>query len=301
MIKGLVAHHGKPQTYLAGRTLRLDLQAPCIVGILNVTPDSFSDGGRFLSVAEALEQARGMAIEGAALIDIGGESTRPGAPSVTVAEELDRVMPVIETLTGELDLPLSIDTSKSIVAAAAIASGVEFVNDISGLSYDPQMAGVVAASGAGLFVMHTRGRPEAMQHNTDYEDLIGEVVVSLQKSIRCAEQAGVALDKIAIDPGIGFGKNAAGNLELLRQTATLTELGRPILLGTSRKSFIGRVLDQKVPADRLIGTMATLALGYAGGARLFRVHDVAAARQTILMAQAVCAGAEWAASKPCLL
>ena len=301
MIKGLVAHHGKPQTYLAGRTLRLDLQAPCIVGILNVTPDSFSDGGRFFSVAEALEQARGMALEGAALIDIGGESTRPGAPSVTVAEELDRVMPVIETLTGELDLPLSIDTSKSIVAAAAIASGVEFVNDISGLSYDPQMAGVVAASGAGLFVMHTRGRPEAMQHNTDYEDLIGEVVVSLQKSIRCAEQAGVALDKIAIDPGIGFGKNAAGNLELLRQTATLTELGRPILLGTSRKSFIGKVLDQKVPADRLIGTMATLALGYAGGARLFRVHDVAAARQTILMAQAVCAGAEWAASKPCLL
>jgi dihydropteroate synthase len=301
MIKGLVAHHGKPQTYLAGRTLRLDLQAPCIVGILNVTPDSFSDGGRFFSVAEALEQARGMALEGAALIDIGGESTRPGAPSVTVAEELDRVMPVIETLTGELDLPLSIDTSKSIVAAAAIASGVEFVNDISGLSYDPQMAGVVAASGAGLFVMHTRGKPEAMQHNTDYEDLIGEVVVSLQKSIRCAEQAGVALDKIAIDPGIGFGKNAAGNLELLRQTATLTELGRPILLGTSRKSFIGKVLDQKVPADRLIGTMATLALGYAGGARLFRVHDVAAARQTILMAQAVCAGAEWAASKPCLL
>jgi dihydropteroate synthase len=301
MIKGLVAHHGKPQTYLAGRTLRLDLQAPCIVGILNVTPDSFSDGGRFFSVAEALEQARGMALEGAALIDIGGESTRPGAPSVTVAEELDRVMPVIETLTGELDLPLSIDTSKSIVAAAAIASGVEFVNDISGLSYDPQMAGVVAASGAGLFVMHTRGKPEAMQHNTDYEDLIGEVVVSLQKSIRCAEQAGVALDKIAIDPGIGFGKNAAGNLELLRQTATLTELGRPILLGTSRKSFIGKVLNQNVPADRLIGTMATLALGYAGGARLFRVHDVAAARQTILMAQAVCAGAEWAASKPCLL
>jgi dihydropteroate synthase len=301
MIKGLVAHHGSLQTYLAGRTLRLDLQAPCIVGVLNVTPDSFSDGGRFCSVAEALEQARSMAREGAALIDIGGESTRPGAPSVDEAEELDRVLPVIEALTRELDLPLSIDTSKSTVAAAAVASGVEFVNDISGLSYDPQMADVVAASGAGLIVMHARGRPEAMQQNTDYEDLVGEVVASLQKSIRHAEQAGVALDKIAIDPGIGFGKDTAGNLELLRQTATLAELGRPILLGTSRKSFIGKVLEQKVPADRLIGTMATLALGYAGGARMFRVHDVAAARQTVLMAQAVCDGAEWAASKPSLL
>ncbi|MFC1778854.1 dihydropteroate synthase [Thermodesulfobacteriota bacterium] len=301
MIKGLVAHHGSPQTYLAGRTLRLDLQAPCIVGVLNVTPDSFSDGGRFCSVAEALEQARSMAREGAALIDIGGESTRPGAPTVDEAEELDRVLPVIEALTRELDLPLSIDTSKSTVAAAAVASGVEFVNDISGLSYDPQMADVVAASGAGLIVMHARGRPQAMQQNTDYEDLVGEVVASLQKSIRCAEKAGVALDKIAIDPGIGFGKDTAGNLELLRQTATLAELGRPILLGTSRKSFIGQVLEQKVPADRLIGTMATLALGYAGGARMFRVHDVAAARQTVLMAQAVCDGAEWAASKPSLL
>ncbi|MDG5468126.1 dihydropteroate synthase [Deltaproteobacteria bacterium IMCC39524] len=301
MIKGLVAHHGTPQTYLAGRTLRLDLQAPCIVGVLNVAPDSFSDGGLFCSVNEALEQARSMAREGAALIDIGGESTRPGAPSVDEAEELDRVLPVIEALTRELDLPLSIDTSKSTVAAAAVASGVEFVNDISGLSYDPKMADVVAASGAGLIVMHTRGKPETMQQNTDYEDLVAEVVASLQKSIRCAEQAGVALDKIAIDPGIGFGKDTAGNLELLRQTATLAELGRPILLGTSRKSFIGQVLEQKVPSDRLIGTMATLALGYAGGARIFRVHDVAAARQTVLMAQAVCDGAEWAASKTSLL
>jgi len=239
--------------------------------------------------------------EGAALIDIGGESTRPGAPSVNEAEELDRVMPVIEALTREFALPLSIDTSKSAVAAAAVAAGVEFVNDISGLTYDPQMAAVVAASDAGLIVMHTRGKPEAMQQNTDYDDVVGDVVSSLQRSISRAEAAGVALDKIAIDPGIGFGKDAAGNLELLRQTATLAALGRPIMLGTSRKSFIGQVLDQKVPADRLLGTMATLALGYAGGARMFRVHDVAAARQTVLMAQAVCAGAEWAASKPSLL
>ena len=289
----MVTHPGSSQEYLSGRTLRLNLQAPCIVGILNVTPDSFSDGGRFCSVAKALEQARSMAREGAALIDIGGESTRPGAPLVNEAEELDRVMPVVEALTRELDLPLSIDTSKSTVAAEAVASGVEFVNDISGLSYDPQMAGVVAASGAGLIVMHARGRPEAMQQNTDYEDLVSEVVSSLQKSIRCAEQAGVALDKIAIDPGIGFGKDAAGNLELLRQTATLAELGKPIMLGTSRKSFIGQILDQPNPVDRSVGTMATLALGYAGGARIFRVHDVAASRQTVMMAQAVCQGAAW--------
>lgn len=301
MIKGLAAHHGPSQAYLAGRTLRLDLQVPCIVGVLNVTPDSFSDGGRFCTVAEAVKKAHSMAREGAALIDIGGESTRPGAPPVSESEELDRVMPVVEALTRELDLPLSIDTTKGKVAAAAVASGVEFVNDISGLSYDSQMADIVAASGAGLIVMHTRGKPEAMQQNTVYEDLVGEVVSSLQRSIHCAEQAGVAPDKIAIDPGIGFGKDAAGNLELLRQTATLAELGRPVLLGTSRKSFIGQVLDQKEPSDRLLGTMATLALGYAGGARMFRVHDVAAARQTVLMAQAVCDGAEWSRNKLSLL
>ncbi len=231
--------------------------------------------------------------EGAALIDIGGESTRPGAPPVDEAEELDRVMPVIEALTRELALPLSIDTSKSAVAAAAVAAGVEFVNDISGLAYDPQMAAVVAASGAGLIVMHTRGKPEAMQQNTDYDDVVGDVVSSLQQSISRAEAAGVALDKIAIDPGIGFGKDAAGNLELLRQTATLAEFGRPIMLGTSRKSFIGQILDQPNPVDRSVGTMATLALGYAGGARIFRVHDVAASRQTVMMAQAVCQGAAW--------
>jgi dihydropteroate synthase len=163
------------------------------------------------------------------------------------------------------------------------------------------MAGVVADSGAGLIVMHTRGRPEAMQQNTDYEDVVGEVASSLKQSIHSAEQAGVAPDKIAIDPGIGFAKNAVGNLELLRQTATLAKLERPILLGTSRKRFIGQILDQKVPTDRLIGTMATLALGYAGGARMFRVHDVAAARQTILMAQAICDGADWSGNKASLL
>lgn len=234
-----------------------------------------------------------MAQEGASLIDVGGESTRPGAPSVTVAEELDRVIPVIEALRRELTLPLSIDTSKSAVAAAAIAAGVEFVNDISGLTFDSKMAGVIADSGAGLIVMHTRGGPEVMQRDTHYDDVVTNVVAALRCSVDRAEKAGVAGDKVAIDPGIGFGKDVVGNLELLRRVAALADLGRPIMLGTSRKSFIGRVLAQNDPGDRLAGTLATIALGFAGGARLFRVHDVAAAYQAALMAQAVCCGAEW--------
>ena len=234
-----------------------------------------------------------MAREGAALIDVGGESTRPGASSVSVAEELDRVLPVIEALHRELTLPISIDTNKSAVAAAAVAAGVEFVNDISGLTFDPQMAEVVADSGAGLIVMHTRGGPESMQRDTHYDDVVIDVVAALRRSIDRAEGAGVVGDKIAIDPGIGFGKDVAGNLELLRRTASLTELGRPIMLGTSRKSFVGRVLAQNDPGDRLAGTLATIALGFAGGARIFRVHDVFAAHQAALMAQAVCCGSGW--------
>lgn len=293
MIKGFIAHSGPLPEYLAGRTVRLNLQAPCVVGILNVTPDSFSDGGRFSSVAAALKQGQRMAQEGAVLIDVGGESTRPGAPSVSEAEELDRVIPVIETLRREVDLPLSIDTSKSAVAAAAIAAGVEFVNDISGLTFDQEMAEVVGSSGVGLIVMHTRSTPDTMQQNTHYDNVVNDVVAALGKSIERATAAGVSGDKIVVDPGIGFSKDLAGNLELLRRMAALTDLGRPVMLGTSRKSFIGRVLAQEDPGDRLAGTLATIALGYASGARLFRVHDVAVAHQVVLMAQAICYGAEW--------
>lgn len=295
MIKGLATHHRLLPEYLAGKTVRLELDSPCIVGILNVTPDSFSDGGRFCSTASALEQGRRMAREGAAMIDVGGESTRPGAASISVQEELDRVIPVVEALHRELDLALSIDTTKSAVAAEAVASGVEFVNDISGLTFDAQMATVVARSGAGLIVMHTRGKPETMQQTTHYNDVVNEVSAALRWSLDRAADAGISRDKIAIDPGIGFGKDVSGNLELLRRTASLTELGAPIMLGTSRKGFIGRVLGQDNPADRLAGTLATIALGFAGGARLFRVHDVADAYQAALMAQAVCRGAEWSA------
>lgn len=293
MSDGLAVQSGLMSQHLDGRTVRLDLRTPCIVGILNVTPDSFSDGGCFLSLDAALEQGRRMVREGAALIDVGGESTRPGAPPVSQDEELSRVIPVVEALQRELAVPLSIDTSKSRVAAAAVAAGAEFVNDISGLTFDPQMAQVVAACGAGLIVMHTKGRPDVMQQDTGYGDIVAEVVAALRRSLALAESAGIARDKVAVDPGIGFGKDVAGNLELLRRLPALAELGRPILLGTSRKSFIGRVLGQDSPAERGAGTLATIALGYAGGARLFRVHDVAAARQAALMARAVCCGADW--------
>jgi dihydropteroate synthase len=290
---GLVCCHDSAARVLAGRRCSLLLDRPHVVGILNVTPDSFSDGGRFFALEQALEQGLRMAAEGASLIDVGGESTRPGAGHVPEQEELDRVIPVIEALHRELDLPLSIDTTKSVVAREAVAAGAEFVNDISGLTFDRQMAQVVANSGAGLFVMHTSGRPDVMQRNTSYADVVKDVIAALRRSLDAAAAAGIGTDKTAVDPGIGFGKNLAGNLELLRRTADLTALGRPVMLGTSRKSFIGRVLAQDEPGERLAGTLATIALGYAGGARLFRVHDVAAARQAAVMAQAVCLGAEW--------
>jgi len=293
---GLISSPETSPLSLDGVRRSLFIDRPYIMGILNVTPDSFSDGGCFFDLGQALDHARRMAAEGADIIDIGGESTRPGARQISAQEELDRVLPVVEALVKELDLPLSIDTSKSAVAREAIAAGVDFINDISGLTFDAQMSGTVADSGAGVFVMHTSGRPEVMQQNTRYADIVAEVVAGLRKSIELAMSAGVARNKIAIDPGIGFGKDVAGNLELLRCTAVLTELGQPVLLGTSRKSFIGKVLGQDLACDRLAGTLATIALGYAGGARLFRVHDVAAARQAARMAMAVCRGANWTAN-----
>jgi dihydropteroate synthase len=279
--------------YLLGRSCRIELDRPRMMGVINVTPDSFSDGGRFLSVDAALAHARRMVTEGVDLLDVGGESTRPGAPPVSEQEELDRVLPVIGALRRDIDVPLSLDTTKSKVAAAAIAAGVEFVNDVSGLTFDPAMAATVATGGAGLFVMHTRGRPETMQADTRYADLVSEVRDILWRSVDMALTAGVAPERIAVDPGIGFGKDVAGNLELLRRLHELAGLGRPILLGTSRKSFIGRVLGQDDPLRRQVGTLATVTLGVAAGARLFRVHEVGPAREAALMAWAVCQGAQW--------
>jgi len=276
-----------PSGCLTGRGCRLDLSLPVIMGILNVTPDSFSDGGSYQGREAALRQALAMQQAGAGIIDVGGESTRPGAAAVPVAEETDRVAPVIEMIRRETDLPISIDTNKSEVALAALAAGANFINDISGLTFDARMATVAAESGAGLFVMHTRGRPQEMQLHTDYADLVAEVIGFLQQSVAAAEAAGTPRSMIAVDPGIGFAKSVEGNLELLGALRRFHALGCPILLGTSRKSFIGKILAQPDPRKRDVGTLATVALGVAAGVQIFRVHDVAPAREAALVSWAV--------------
>ena len=272
---------------LAGRRACLTLDRPRIMGILNVTPDSFSDGGQFQQIDRALRRAEEMVAEGADLIDVGGESTRPGAALVSGDEELARIIPVIAAIHARLDIPLSVDTNKATVAAAALASGADWVNDVSGLSFDATMAAVVAAHDGGLFLMHTRGTPAQMQQHTHYDDIVAEVIAELKRSIATARAAGIPAQRLAIDPGIGFAKDLAGNLELLRRLDEFKVLELPILLGTSRKSFIGKVLQQPQPMDRLYGTLATVALGVAKGAMLLRVHDVRAARETALMSWAI--------------
>jgi dihydropteroate synthase len=287
-IEQLLQRTGTAPAVLQGRSVTLDLSRPRIMGVLNVTPDSFSDGGDFLGGDAALAHARQMVSEGVDIIDVGGESTRPGAPQVTIQQELDRTMPVIEALSRELDLPLSLDTTKSEVAREGLSLGVEFINDISGLTFDEKMAGVVAEAGAGLFLMHTPGDPAVMQQRTEYHDLLGEVVESLDGGVQKALEAGVEFEKLSIDPGIGFGKTAEGNLELLHRLPELRTIGCPILIGTSRKSFLGKVLDQNDPQRRGNGTLATVALGVQGGASLFRVHNVAPAREAALVAWSIC-------------
>lgn len=265
----------------------LSLQRPLIMGILNVTPDSFSDGGQCGDPERAVERALQMEADGADIIDIGGESTRPGAAAVSIEEEMGRVIPVIERLSSALTCAISVDTWKSGVAERSLAAGAEIVNDISGLSFDPQMAGVVAAGGAGVVLMHTRGKPENMQQNTVYGDLMTEIAASLRSSLLLADEAGISRDHIALDPGIGFGKSAEGNLELVRRLSELSCFGLPILTGPSRKSFIGSVLGRCQADDRLFGTAAAVALSIANGAAIVRVHDVRAMRDVANVAHAV--------------
>jgi dihydropteroate synthase len=257
------------------------------MGILNITPDSFSADGYYRQVDAAVQQGLTMQWEGADILDIGGETTKPGSLPVSVEEELARVIPVIEGLRKKTELPLSIDTSKALVAQQAIAAGANFINDISGLSFDPEMATVAAETGAGLFLMHTRGRPEVMQRDTEYQDLLAEVITSLQESLDLALVAGVEPGFLAVDPGIGFGKSTLGNLALLHHADEFHQLNCPILLGTSRKSFLGAVLDQKDPLERLSGTLATIAAGVSRGVQIFRVHDVRPARDAALVAWAI--------------
>jgi dihydropteroate synthase len=257
------------------------------MGILNVTPDSFSDAGQCHDPGIAFERALQMEAEGADIIDIGGESTRPGAAPVSSDDELRRVVPLVERLAGTLKCAISVDSWKSAVAGRALAAGAEIINDISGFNFDPSMAALAAASGAGVVLMHTRGTPEKMQQDTAYDDLMGEISAGLRASLGRAREAGVCADCIAIDPGIGFGKDVSGNLELLRRLAELSGFGLPILTGPSRKSFIGTTLDRSHPDDRLFGTAATVALSVSHGASILRVHDVKAMRDVADMAHAV--------------
>jgi dihydropteroate synthase len=259
-----------------------------LVGILNVTLDSFSDGGKFFDTSRAIEHALKMTEEGADIIDIGGESTRPGSDSISVDEELRRVIPVIEALCEKVNIPISIDTYKTDVARKALEAGATIVNDISGLTFDPEMAGVVAEHGATVIIMHMKGTPKTMQVDPVYNDVVGEIKEFLLRQARAAEAHGV--EQIIVDPGIGFGKKLEHNLEVFRRLRELTELDYPLMVGPSRKSFIGMILD--LPVDsRLEGTAAAIAVSVLNGANLVRVHDMQAMKRVAQVVDAIKRGA----------
>ena len=261
-----------------------------VMGILNVTPDSFSDGGKFFTRESALERARQLIREGADIIDIGGESTRPGAEPVPAAEELSRVIPVIRAIRQESSVPISIDTYKATVAEAALDAGANIVNDISALRFDPQMVKVVARARVPVVLMHMLGEPRTMQQNPVYTDVVREIKEFLGERIAFARAHGI--EKIIIDPGIGFGKTVAHNLEILRRLSELKELGCPILIGTSRKSFIGKLggtEEHPLPVqERLEGTIASNVIAVLNGAQIVRVHDVAVMKKALAIVDAVC-------------
>jgi dihydropteroate synthase len=268
------------------------------MGIVNVTPDSFSDGGLFLDSESAIAHGRELAAEGAEILDIGGESTRPGAEAVSAEVELERVGPVVEALAGdeEVGAIVSIDTSKAPVAAAALDAGAEIVNDVTALRGDPDLASLCAERRCGVVLMHMLGTPRTMQEDPRYDDVVDDVKRFLADRIEVAVDAGIAEERIWVDPGIGFGKTLVHNLELLRRLGELGELERPIVIGTSRKSFVGKLTGRDV-TDRLGGTIASNVLALAGGADVFRVHDVAAARQALDVAAAILGRRQWGADE----
>ncbi len=258
-IRDRVFHWGR-QTYL--------------MGILNVTPDSFSDGGEFDVPMLARDRARELVDAGADILDIGGQSTRPGAAEISVETELDRVLPVLNQVRSRLSVPISIDTTRSPVAEAAVAAGADLINDVSGGLADPQMLSVVAKLGIPIVLMHMRGTPQTMQQLTDYDDLVGEIYQFLEQRRDAAVAAGIAGDRIILDPGIGFAKTHDQNIALLQQLPAFRSLGCPLLVGVSRKSFIGRILGRSDPKDRIWGTAAACTAAIVGSADILRVHDV---------------------------
>ena len=265
-----------------------------IMGIVNITPDSFSDGGQFYSTEAAVSQAERLVRAGADIIDIGGESTRPYSEGVSAQAEIDRILPVIERLTRRIGVPISIDTNKAAVAEAALAAGAAILNDISALQMDGQMAAVAVKYDVPVILMHMKGRPRTMQIDPVYDDLLGEVKAFLKTAIERARQAGIASDKIIIDPGIGFGKTVAHNLQIIRRLSVFEELDVPILIGTSRKAFIRKILSgataTELSADRPeveTGTQATIAMAVNNGAHIVRVHNVANTKAMVTMLDAI--------------
>jgi dihydropteroate synthase len=267
----------------------LPVGRPVVMGILNVTPDSFSDGGRFIDPDAAVSRAREMTAAGAGIVDVGGESTRPGAPPVSSEEELARVLPVVEALGGEFDVPVSIDTRHAVIARVCVDAGASIVNDVSGFR-DPAMVGVAAACDAGLVVMHMLGEPQTMQDEPHYDDVVVEVRDYLLARARELEEAGIARERVALDPGIGFGKTTQHNLALLRGLDAFVQTGYPIVVGASRKRFIGDVTGESEPDRRLAGSVAAAIWSASRGAHVLRVHDV---RETVA-ALAVIDAVSWA-------
>ncbi|MEO1401583.1 MAG: dihydropteroate synthase [Cyanobacteria bacterium J06635_1] len=251
-------------------------QRTYLMGVLNVTPDSFSDGGEFNTLETALQQARALVTGGMDILDIGGQSTRPGSAQISLSDELNRVVPIIEAIRADDELqavPISVDTTRATVARAAVEAGADIINDISGGTYEPEILKAAAETGAPVILMHLRGTPATMQQMTDYDDIMAEIANFLKTQIEAALEAGVPQQNICIDPGIGFAKTYPQNLTILRELSKLADLGCPILIGASRKSFIGWILDRSEPKDRVWGTAAACAVAIANGADILRVHD----------------------------
>ncbi len=279
---------GKGENVIEWSRGQLDFSSGTLVmGVLNVTPDSFSDGGEFLDTDKAIEHGLGMATDGAAIIDVGGESTRPGAKAVLTDEQLDRVVPVIEGLCQKVNVPISIDTRNLEVAKVALRAGAGMLNDITALA-DERMGKLVAERKVPVVLMHIQGTPETMQAEPKYEDVVGEVLEFLLTRAKRAEELGIAGNMIFIDPGIGFGKTLEHNLELLRNINKFVETDYRVLIGTSRKSFIGKLTGKNKPADRIFGTAATIAMCAAAGVSIVRVHDVAEMVDVVKVVNAAC-------------
>lgn len=287
MIRRLERDYEKNDFVLRAGKYRLNLRKRAhIMGILNVTPDSFSDGGVFFDKDSAIERALDMESQGADVIDIGGESTRPGAKTVSADEECERVIPVIRSVAKRVRIPISIDTSKSEVAKRALDCGAVMVNDITGLKGDPKVARVAQRHKAAVVVMHMKGTPRTMQKSPWYKDLVSEITVSLRQSIKAAKDSGISDDRIVVDPGIGFGKRLGDNLALLKRLGEFKSLGYPVMVGPSRKSFIGKISGAEV-SKRIFGTAAAVALAIENGADIVRVHDVKEMRQVAQITEAI--------------